>query len=162
MTTAVVGHGVRASRWDRGYQKNSGCGEPEEQEGALGCGSLRVLRIHVHGASVWLQSALGHGSSGAAGEMIPGGILYLVDFGRCSFHSVPDRKHAECASGVSPLLRKVSHQRGSRQGNPFHHKSYCNPGQQSPAFHRHKRSDPSTTNPVSASRWFFSPRPEEK
>ena len=76
----MVGHGVRAPGWDGGQWKNSGRGEPGDQEGAAGGGSLWVLGTDQDGASVWLQSALRLGAAGAAGEMISGGIRILADF----------------------------------------------------------------------------------
>jgi len=85
MRKTVVGRGVRAPGWDGGQRKNSGRGEPGDQEGAAGGGSLRVLGTDRDGASVWLQSALRLGAAGAAGEMISGGIRILAEFPRCCF-----------------------------------------------------------------------------
>jgi len=82
MRKTVVRHGVRAPGWDGAQRKNSGRGDPGDQEGAAGGGSLRVMGTDRGGASVWLQSALRLGAAGAAGEMISGGIRILADFPR--------------------------------------------------------------------------------
>jgi len=100
------GHGVRAPGWGGGQRKNSGRGEPGDQEGAAGGGSLRVLGTDRGGASVWLQSALRLGAAGAAGEMITGGIRILADFPRWGMETGPFPKHVESFFAPTPLNRR--------------------------------------------------------
>jgi len=106
MRKAVVRHRVRAPGWDGGQRTNSGRGEPGDQEGAAGGGSLRVLGTDRGGASVWLQGALRLGAARAAGEMISGGIRILADFPRWRMETGPFPKHVESFFPPTPLNRR--------------------------------------------------------